>query len=101
MIVTNSAGESQKFSGSLIEKLLQCDRVSGFNDRGWYCIAGFIDGNRAVFAHADSFEDMRTSFALSGYWFDGGDIRKMTPEENDAFEEEWNATSDYPFSGWR
>jgi hypothetical protein len=98
VVVTNSAGQSEPFSGSMIPKLLQCDHVSGFRDRGWYCIAGFVDGNRSIFAHADSFDDIRSSFALSGYRFDGSSILEMTQAEKDAFEDEWNAKSDYPLT---
>jgi len=100
MIITTSAGESREFSGKDVAKLVECDYVTTFQDRGWHCIAGFRDGCKVVFCHADSDEDIRNTIAWSGYKVEGGILVEMSREEKADLIEEHNSKSDYPVHGW-
>lgn len=54
MILTVNNAPTSQPTPELIAKLKSCDEVSTYREAGWFCAAGYVNGNRIVHLHFGS-----------------------------------------------
>ena len=54
MLFTDSSCHTERLTEASTGRLLSCDHVDRYQDRGWHCATGYKDGSVLVMVHADS-----------------------------------------------
>lgn len=88
MILTSSpqsVADSRNFSAhDHIPRLAECDRVVTYSECGYFCVAGYRNGDRAVHAHMSHADEFRSALDGQGYRLAGDVLRRLSDEERRA-----------------
>jgi len=83
MIITSST-KTDRFEDGHIDRLMECDQVSTFEEAGFFHLMGWKDKRLVVQCHARTEAEVRTAAFRKDCILVGSTLRKGTPEELEA-----------------